>query len=242
MLTILAYHKVGKGKHSNSLAMLDSHFGYIKRDFSTLFPGEVVKERGKKALCLTFDDASFDFYYYLFPLLKKYNFKALLAVPTNYILEDTKVSAEERLSIPYTLAMQEGIYEKSAPFCTWKEIKEMVSSGHVEVAAHSHLHCNLTFSFVDLEREIVQPKRIIEERLGRPVTSFVYPFGRFSESVHHYVMKEYRYAFRLGFGYNFSWESEKRPLKRIICDQLLSPKAPFRFFLRSRYFVKAFLP
>ena len=240
MLAVLAYHRVGKGKHSNSLAMLDAHFGYIKRNFTTLLPGESY--RGcTRSICLTFDDASFDFYYYIFPLLKKYAFKALLAVPTNYILEDTALSVEERLSVPYTMAMQEGIFEVKAPFCTWKELEEMVLSGHVEVAAHSHLHCNLTFPFVDLEREIIQPKKMIEARLKQTVTSFIYPFGRVSKAAHRYVMTHYHYAFRLGFGYNFSWECQKRALKRIVCDQLVSPEAPFRLSAHLRHLFKSLI-
>lgn len=240
MLAILAYHRIGQGKHCNSLAMLESHFAYIQKHFPVLLPGEKMHKRGRH-ICLTFDDASYDFYHYVFPLLKKYDLRALLAVPTNYILEDTLASPEDRLAVPYTLAMQEGIYERKAPFCTWKELKEMVLSGHVEIAAHSHLHCNLTFDFVDLKREIVRPREIIEKHLSCSVHSFVYPFGRHSESAHRFVMKEYLYAFRLGFSYNFTWQCQKEPLRRIGCDQLASPKAPFGFKSHLFHFIKTII-
>ena len=240
MLAVLAYHRAGEGKHSNTPAILEAHLAYIKKRFPTLLPGE-KKRRGKLNICLTFDDASYDFYYYVYPLLKKYQLKALLAVPTHYIMERSSLSPDERLSIPYTLAMQEGIFETKTPFCTWQEIEEMVTSGHVEVAAHSHLHCNLTFDFVNLHREVIQPKEIIERRLQCKISSYVYPFGRSSPEVHSYVKQHYTYAFRLGFGYNKNWGCETKPLKRITCDQLSSPKAPFTPLQRLVYFAKSFV-
>ncbi len=180
-----------------------------------MLPGDPLK-RG--ALCLTFDDAHYDFYHTVFPLLKQYNLKALLGVPTRYILEKSNLSSEERLSVPYTLAMQDGFFDKKAPFCTWEEIEEMVASGHVQVASHSHAHCNLTFSFVNLQREIIQSKEILEARLKQPVTSFIYPFGRLNGEVHRLVSKHYPYSFRIGSAASFSWDCTRGPISRISAD------------------------
>ena len=69
----------------------------------------------------------------------------LLAVPTLYIIESTNISDEERLSVPYFEAMKGDVYREKVPFCTWEELKEMVNSGHVELASHGHEH----ISFLD---------------------------------------------------------------------------------------------
>lgn len=221
------YHRVGRGKHANSKSTLIDHFDYIRR-FPNVLPGEPLK-RGKTSICLTFDDATFDFYHYVFPLLKEYNLRAVLGVPVRYILEKTELTAKERLSIPYTMAMQDGFFEQKAPFCTWEELREMVASGLVHVASHSFAHCNLTFPFVNLQREVIESKRILEEQLDQPISSFIYPFGRVNRRLHEFVMQHYRFAFRIGSAVNWRWSSTKRPISRIKADntegeQLLSPR------------------
>lgn len=204
MLKVIAHRRIDKIEE----AYIRS---FQKRE--CLFPGE----KGRKFLsyCLTFDAPSCGFYYHFFPLLKKYNVKAVIALPTQYILETTTLSSEIRLSVPPTLLMQEGIFETKVPFPTWQEIREMVASGVVEVAALSHMHCNLTFSFVDLEREVIQPKKILEMQLQREIHSFVYPFGHHSAIVENYVKQHYRYSFTLQSKYHWSW-SIKSPMGRFI--------------------------
>ncbi len=224
MLLAAMYHRVGEGKHSNTLDMLEAHLTYLKERYPILLPGDPLPKR-RLSICLTFDDALFDFYHYTFPLLKKLGLRALLGVPTYYVIEKSTLSAEERLAVPYTLAMQEGIFETRAPLCTWEELQEIVDSGLVEVASHSHLHCNLTFDFVDLEREAVLSKKILEERLGQVVNTFIYPFGRFNQRVHQVIQKHYPYAFRIGSGLNWGWGDGKKPLQRVIGDHLTHPGA-----------------
>ena len=234
------YHRIGIGKHATALEHLTQQLRFFKEHYPIVLPGEPLAKK-KLSLCLTFYDASFDFYYYLFPLLKQLGIRALLGVPVRYILEATTCSAQERLSVPYTLAMQDGIFDTKAPFCTWKELEEMVQSGYVEIASHSHMHCNLTFSFVDLQREIVFSKEILQERLKIPISTFIYPFGRWTPRVHTYVRQHYRYAFRIGSALNWSWGTGKYPLSRIIGDQCVDPAALISPFAFTRYFVKMLL-
>lgn len=236
MLPVFNYHKVGIGKHHTTVLLLETHFQYLTNRYSFFFPGD---HNPKKGAILIFDDAYFDFYHYVFPLLKKYNLKVLLAVPTFYIKDSTTIPVQERLTIPYASAMTEGIFDQKFPFCTWEELLEMTQSGLVQIAAHSHLHANLTFDFVDLYREVVLPKKIIEEKLGQKTTSFVYPFGRWNAKVEKEVKKEYLYSFRMGFGYNKNIHSSL-PLKRICLDGV-SLKEAFSVRKKLIYFCKSFL-
>ncbi|MCH9611169.1 MAG: hypothetical protein S4CHLAM81_14540 [Chlamydiales bacterium] len=231
----LMYHRIGDGKFSNTLEMMERHLEWLSTRFETILPGD----DSKRGICLTFDDASFDFYHYVFPLLKKFKMRALVGVATRYIIESTELDPEERLAIPYTMAMQDGFFDQKAPFCSWVELEEMVQSGLVEVASHSHMHCNLTFDFVDLNREVIQSREILEARLPQAVTSFIYPFGRVNSHVHTFVSTHYPYAFRIGNGAIGSWHSSK-PLMRVCGDNMKSPSALFSARNRLQYRLKSF--
>jgi len=234
------YHRIGTGKHANSEKMLRAHLTFLKEHHPILLPGDPIPKR-KCALCLTFDDATFDFYHFVFPLLKELNIRVLLGIPTLYIVDSTTLTPGERLSVPYTLAMQEGFFDKKAPFCTWEELDKMVQSGLVEVASHSHMHCNLTFDFVDLNRELVTSKQIIETNLSQPVSSFIYPFGKMNLRLHEQVAEHYPYAFRIGSALNWGWGNGKKPLSRIIGDQMTSPSSLLSYGNRARYAFKSLI-
>ena len=106
----------------------------------------------KKPVLLTFDDGNADNYTALFPLLKKYQAHALIFLITD------KVGTEGHLS--------------------WEQIKEMQASGWVEFGSHSHTHRRLrSLPNEEIVQEVRESKRILEEKLGRPVDSFCYPFG-----------------------------------------------------------------
>src|SRR5262245_40280321 len=113
MLLALMYHRTSAGpgvdKYANSVAMLRDHFMFLKEHYPLLLPGDSLSKQ-RLSVCLTFDDATFDFYHFIFPLLKEMNIRALLGVPVHYILEKTDLSPEERLSVPYPLMMQEGFF------------------------------------------------------------------------------------------------------------------------------------
>ena len=64
---------------------------------------------------------------------------------------------------------------------TWNQIKEM--AGHsISFGAHTVNHPILSRTSMEIaEREIQESKKTIEEKIGRPVTSFAYPFGKKSQ-------------------------------------------------------------
>ena len=116
----------------------------------------------KPAVVLTFDDAYYDFYHYVFPKLKEWKIRAVLAVSPLYIQEKSTVSSKKRLNAPYPEAMFESKYHQDEPFCSWEEICEMQQSGLVEIAAHGYRHDNLKISATDFQQEVVYSKKILE--------------------------------------------------------------------------------
>ncbi len=221
MMLAFLYHRVGPGKYANPPEMLESHFAHLAAHYPIVLPGEPLAPLNLN-ICLTFDDATYDFYHYAYPLLKKYNLRALLAVPAAYILEDTTLNPNLRLSIPYSAAMKGDTFQTHAPFCTWAELNEMVQSGHVAIASHSLTHCHLLTPNLDVHREIAGSKALLEEKLNTPVTTFVYPLGKFNKPIHKLVKNHYPFAMRIGNAWNRNWQNTNGIIYRVISDNLAS--------------------
>ena len=236
MLLTLLFHRTlrRKERYASSPFLMEKNLQYLKQ-FPSLFPGE-KHSLHKMQVCITFDDAYFDFYHYVFPLLKKYQIKAVLGVPCKYILDDTSCSLETRLSVKQQDALLE--YEKSAPFCTWQEIQEMERSGLVEIASHSYSHPNLLSKNVEWGREIIGSKKFLEEKLAKEVNTFIYPMGKFNRNLHRIVAHYYKYVMRIGSSLNVSWKNSARIHYRIPADGESLPKIFQKWPLYSLQFLK----
>lgn len=84
---------------------------------------------------------------------------------------------------------------------SWGEIREMQGAG-IDFGAHSCTHPDLTRLGADrLESEVRDSKEIVEQELGRAVSSFAYPYGRYDRRVREVVRKHFAAACsdRLGF-------------------------------------------
>lgn len=225
MLTTLLYHRIGTPNSLTSL-QLEKHFIYIKKRYPIVFPGD------SKGVCITFDDATVDFYINVYPLLKKHQIPVILAAPSFYILDKTAIPFEERLSFK-----KENLFTPFAKdrgyFCTFKELKEMQDSSLVKIASHSHSHPNLLLSDIDLHKEIVGSKDLLEEKLEAPIETFVYPYGKFNAQIRKLTEKHYTTQMRIGSGINFHTQEM---LYRIPCDALKDISSIFsarKFFKHS---------
>ncbi|CCB89113.1 polysaccharide deacetylase family protein [Simkania negevensis] len=235
MLLSLLYHRVGNGKYANPLSFFKEHFSWIQESYNTLHPGDPL---GKEdVLCLTFDDATFDFYHYIFPLLKTFELKAVLSVPTAYIPDQTTLSTEMRLEKIETLQSDHPPLPSPA-YCTWSELEEMHNSGLVHIASHSVNHVPLTDERVDPEHELCSSKTLLEKMLNTQITTFVYPYGKFNTAVHFLAKKHYSYIMRIGNAINFNWQNRNQLIYRINADAAAHPKAPFHPSKRIKYLLR----
>lgn len=115
----------------------------------------------ERLVLLTFDDGFADFHSDALPVLEEFGFPATLYMTTGFIADQRE---ELRAASP-------------GPMLSWGQLLEAAGRG-VEIGAHSHSHPELDALVPRvLEREVVRPKRLLEERLGREVTSFAYPHG-----------------------------------------------------------------
>ncbi len=221
MLLTFLYHRVSIGKYANTEKQIYEHLKYLSQKYKIVIPQDKIN-LFKLNICLTFDDAYFDFYKYVFPLLKNLKIKAVLAVPIKFIQEDTYLDDKTRLSVTYHEAMKNDNYKTKVPFCSWKEIKEMHDSGLVYIASHSYNHKNLLKDKVDFNLEIKESKKFLEKKLNTKIDTFVYPLGKFNEEIHKCVKKHYKYVMRIGSAINFSWQNITGITYRIISDNLKS--------------------
>jgi len=185
-----------------------------------------------------FDDGYYDFYAYVFPLLKKYKVKALLAVVPKYILDDTEKEAHERLNYQHDELFEQ---YKNASFCTYKELKEMQDSQLIQIVSHSYSHVNLLGDDVDLLEELQKSKQVLETKLNIKVDSFVYPFGKYNQAVLNETMKHYAYSFRIGNGINKDFSGVNNVIYRVNADNLVDEKSLFSFANMSKYWFKTWV-
>ena len=101
---------------------------YITITFKDLYKIPKKERKNKKYIILTFDDGYKDNYNLLFPLLKKYNMKAVI-----YMVSDEK----------YNIWDVEASGEKRFDLMSKNEMLEMYKSGLVEFGGHTLHHPKL---------------------------------------------------------------------------------------------------
>jgi len=232
----MMYHHINSDRCSNEYAIFERHLAYIAKNHTTLFP---TQERiPKDAICLVFDDGYYDFYKFTFPLLKKYNLKALLAVVPSVTLQSCDSEDTLRLSPEHNHLFKE--YKKGT-FCSYEELLEMQESGYVRIASHSLTHVNLLEDGVDLEKELLESKRILQERLGSEVESFVFPFGKYNQAILEQTKRHYKYAFRIGNGVNRDFSGVGGVIYRIDGDNLKDASSIFSFNKMLKFRLKTLI-
>lgn len=165
--------------HKGLLAIMYHHIRPDTTDAFTIFPAvlekqlQMLQEQGfsfigttellqaqhtgkplpPKPVLLTFDDGYADNVQYLFPLLQKYQAKALIFLVTDAI-------------------------GKNPEYMTWPQVKQLQQSGLVEFGSHTCSHTRLRhLSGQEIIHELTQSKQQIEQETGVPCTAFCYPFG-----------------------------------------------------------------
>lgn len=121
--------------------------------------GSGVENSGEsKPVVITFDDGFLDFYTEAFPILARHGFIATVYLPTSFIDSGDKISTGKL-------------------FLSWSQVNELVKEG-VNFGSHtvSHKYLDLIHR-TDVERELRQSRDIIEQRTGKPVRTFSFPYG-----------------------------------------------------------------
>ena len=123
------------------------------------------------------------------------------------------------LSVPLSVSVEE---EEERPL-TWAEVGKMQESGWVSFGAHTMHHPILAYlaNPAEVQYEVGECRRVLEERLGHPVSVFAYPVGR-SEHIGAPALEAvqqagYRWAVTTIHGVN-TLESNPLRLGRVLGD------------------------
>lgn len=137
----------------------------------------------RKQVIITFDDGYEDNYLNAYPILKELGFHGIFFVTTNYISNQLLMEVDKDDELAYNKMM------------TYDELKEMIS-GHMVIGSHTKSHFWLTgLDETLLNDEIVQSKKLLEEKLGTHIETFAYPAGMYDQNTLDTVKKTYKSAY-----------------------------------------------
>lgn len=202
-IPILLYHYIGENpnpndfvrdKLSTSAYVFEKQLNYLaKNDYTPISLDIFYKSLSnpnilpKKPIILTFDDGYIDFYYNAYPILKKYNFKAVVFVPTALIGRPA--------------------------YLTWDMIKLMDKTGNITFASHGVWHKDLTaLPKSKVSYELSKSKKELENQLGDNVSYLAYPYG----AVNYQVVQAAKDAgYKLGFATTIGFFDKNSQLFKI---------------------------
>ncbi len=192
-IPVLLYHRVINdpslaGKHGTYVTtkQLEAHLEYLHKNNYTPITFEDLSminrfDKDKKYVILTFDDGYEDNYTLLFPMLKRFNFKAVIFM----------VTGKKENTWDY---LDEG---RTFPLLERAQILEMNKYG-IEFGAHTMNHVDLTkVEVAEAKQEIEGSREALEGILGKKVSAFAYPYGSVNETVKELVK-------RAGFKYGIA--------------------------------------
>ncbi|MBP2653927.1 MAG: Poly-beta,6-N-acetyl-D-glucosamine N-deacetylase PgaB [Firmicutes bacterium] len=221
---ILCYHDVGTVKPNDYYAIskdnLAANLEYLKKNgYHPISLQQYIDANSKgtslppKPVLLTFDDGYVSFYNNVFPMLKKYNYPAVLAVVTNWEIGYKPPDVGKLVN--------------------WQQMREMEASGLVNVVSHTHnLHHSTTVnSYRDrgeagsnfeygngasesleqykarIDSDCAETQAIFERELGHKALALVWPYGEYT-TIGMNIAKTHGFKalFTLGGGLNVPGE------------------------------------
>ena len=232
-LPILMYHGVTRdlsqvSRFVISEEMLEKDLEYLKENgYESITVADAIAyvkdgtPLPEKPVMITFDDGYYNNYCYAFPLLQKYQMKAVISIIGRFT-DFYSETPEENPAYSHI---------------TWNEISEMMASGLIEFQNHSYdLHSmtkgrsgakkkwgetNQEYAAF-LEKDLGMLQQKMQEHTGYLPTAFAYPFGGVSEA-------SYEVLRNMGFQATFSCEEKTNYLTQgdMSCLEMLNR------FLRS---------
>ena len=190
---IIMYHSILKdpsrsNKYTVTPAVLEEDLKYIKdKGYTTVTIADLISyvyddsPLPEKPIVLTFDDGHYNNYGYLFPLLEKYDMKAVISIVGSYT---DKFTETDEANLIYS-------------YLRWKDIKELMDTGRIEFQNHTYnLHSNTGKRIGTkkikgetdehyksiLKDDILKLQQEFEENTNYTPKCFTYPFGGISNA------------------------------------------------------------
>lgn len=140
-------------------------------------------------VAFTFDDGFMDCYDIFAPTLEKFGVNAMFFVNPNYVEGDDSYIQhfnEDIVRTPNKMPMR------------WSHLKDLSQRGHI-IAAHTMDHYMINSNDVKtLNYQIIDCKKIIEEKIGKECPYFAFPYGKLTQANQTSIdiaCKTYKYVF-----------------------------------------------
>ncbi|PIV39478.1 MAG: hypothetical protein COS29_02395 [Candidatus Omnitrophica bacterium CG02_land_8_20_14_3_00__42_8] len=168
---------------------------------------EIIRLLRGRDIVLTFDDGHRDFLDDMFPALALGTQQAIIFISAQLI-------------------------GSSAEYMSWQQVAELSDAG-IRIGSHGITHTNLLeLAPQEAFKQIRDSKKMIEDKIGRPVLSFAYPYGgknAFNPAIKNMVKESgYQNAYSNIMGFN-SAASDPFELRRI---RIYADDNVFRFKLK----------
>jgi len=183
IVPITMYHSVVPENNPKNIISVSAHtferqMRFLKTRKYNVIPlvelAYLIREKKKippKTIVITFDDGWDNVYKYAFPVLKKYKLPATFFIITNEVGRIGPLGYCDRVS--------------------WDEIRDMQNSGLISIGSHClgpEPLINIKSGEI-VKREIFDSKKVLQQKLGRPVELFSYPEGRFDAKIRNMVIE-----------------------------------------------------
>ncbi len=198
-MPVLMYHKLGprpRGVRLKGLYVAEKLFarqlaelrdaGFVTPPLDQALP---VTKRSAPTVLLTFDDGFVNALRYGLPLLDEFKFRAV-----QFLVAD-RIGGINEWDRPKGEVME--------PLMDDAQIRDWLAAGH-EIGSHTCTHPFLTqLSPAQAREEITASRKKLEDKFGRPVEHFCYPYGDCNEAVRDLIVAAgYKTAFTTEAGVN----------------------------------------
>lgn len=175
---ILTYHNFDPsipGSMTISTKQFEEQLKWLKENNYTVIPLKDLVNylEGKtstlpdKSVVITADDGRDSVYQYMLPLVKKYN-------------------------VPVTLFIYPSSISNASYAMTWDQIRKLQQTGLFDIQGHTYWHPNFKQEQKKLsaseyqkfvQTQLVKSKKVLEEKIGTPVTLLAWPFGIYDSTL-----------------------------------------------------------
>jgi len=182
--SILTYHSLDTANTVISVApqLFRAQMAYLAEMDIPVVPLAAIRQT-EGAVALTFDDGFRNFFEHAFPVLQEYNFPATVFAVSGYCgRQNSWPSQPQRPFVPKLDLM------------SWTEL-EQISKAGISVGSHTVTHPKMSqLTEAEVENELRISRLDLENRTGRAVDVFAYPYGDSTPSVRRAVTRHFRLA------------------------------------------------
>ncbi|MBN2474305.1 MAG: polysaccharide deacetylase family protein [Pirellulales bacterium] len=171
---VLTYHRFGRSIHDPFCVAQDDFDAQMRwlakrrlavslADLEAFLAGETTLPDG--SVLVTVDDGFRSVYTHMLPVLKRHSIPAVAYVTPSLIRESDDLGAGGEPA------------EADEAYLTWGELRRLADEG-VAIGSHGWTHRSLgRMGPVEVRREAIRSKEVLEDRLERRIASLAYPYG-----------------------------------------------------------------